>query len=47
MLKRGITGHMVGLLGVLIGPGGCRFGRENFLATALPNASGLARIGPL
>ena len=39
MLKQGITGHMVGLLGVLIRPGECRFGRESSLATALPGAS--------
>jgi hypothetical protein len=50
MLKQGITGHMVGLLGVLIGligPGGRRLGRESPLATALPGASGLTRIDPL
>jgi hypothetical protein len=46
-LKRGMTAHMVGLLGVLIRPGGCRTGHDSFLATAIPGTSGLARIGPL
>jgi hypothetical protein len=40
MLKSGITGPIVGLLGVLISPGGCRFAPPNFLVTALPAALG-------
>jgi len=47
MLESGITGHMAGLLGALMSPGGFRFAPESSLVTGLPGAPGLARIGPL
>ena len=47
MLKQGITGHMLGLPGVLIRSGGCRTALESFIATALPGTSGLAWTGSL
>jgi hypothetical protein len=47
MLRWGITGHIVGLLGVLISPGGCRFAPGSSPVAALPDASRLAPIGPL
>jgi hypothetical protein len=47
MPESGITGHIMDLLGVLISPGGYRFGPESFLVTALPGAPGPMLIGPL
>ena len=46
-VELGITGHMVGLLGALISPSGCRSAPESSPVTELSGAPGLARMDPL